>query len=85
MLDFFQFTRKLLACLGAVLYLRPREGGRCRGNSFKIIENGGGYFFLSCSRSWGGRKLFIINSVKSPLLGKHHISLQLLVFKNNFL
>ena len=59
MLDFFQFTRKTLACLGAVLYLRPREGGRCRGNSFKIIENGGGLLFLSCSRSWGGVEKYL--------------------------
>ena len=54
MLDFFQFTRKTLACLGAVLYLRPREGGRCRGNSFKIIENGGGATFFKLQQKLGG-------------------------------
>lgn len=77
MLDFFQFTRKILACLGAVLYLRPREGGGGVGVIVsKSLKMGGRLLFLSCSRSWGGgRKVFIINSVKSPLLGKHHISL----------
>ena len=59
MLDFFQFTRKLLACLGAVLYLRPREVGRCRGNSFKIIENGGGVTFFKAAAEVGGLEKYL--------------------------
>ena len=61
---------------GCTLFKAKGGGGRCRGNSFKIIENGGGLLFLKLQQKLGGgRKVFIINRVKSPLLGKHHISL----------
>ena len=60
MLDFFQFTRKILACLGAVLYLRPREGGGGVGVIVsKSLKMGGVTFFKAAAEVGGGVEKYL--------------------------